>query len=108
VRFRIHEAGGNEIVLDDTQTKLTKIGDPTDKGSIVATVSDPAFGVTFDCAFHAKDRGFANAIDPFTKMIVTLKPGRYRFLIGATCGHKVFSRWQEMTVGTQPDHTYWT
>jgi hypothetical protein len=108
VSFRIHEAGGNKIILNDTQAKLVKIGDSGDRGSIVATVSDPRFGVSFDCAFHVKDKGFANAMDPFMKTVVSLEPGRYRFVINSICGEKVFSRWQEMTVGTDPTTTYWT
>jgi hypothetical protein len=106
-KFRICEAGSNRIVLDTAQAKLVAVGNPEDRGSIVTTVHDPLFGVTFDCAFHDNDRDHAVAIDPFKKTVATLLPGRYRVDIDVLCGHKLFSRWREMTVGTRPDHTYW-
>lgn len=105
--FRICEAGSNRVVLDTAQANLIEIGSPQSRGSIVATIHHPDFGVTFDCAFHGKDRDHADALDPFKNTVVPLPPGRYRVDIDVLCGEKLLSRWQEMTVGTRSDHTYW-
>ena len=105
-RFRIYEAGGNHVAVDTTQAQLVEYGDSGNKGSLRATVVDN-FGVNFVCVMHLKDNNHANAVDLFKEIAPTLARGRYRVDIEVVCGHKVFSRSREMTVGVRLAQTYW-
>jgi hypothetical protein len=105
-QFRICEAGSNHIMLDTAQASLIDVAEWRGQGSFRATITDH-LPVSFLCAFHGDDGGRAIAADPLTRASTALPPGRYRVDIDVTCGQRLFSHRQEMTVGERPIFTYW-